>query len=132
MRLVSEKESIGGRNGMDNKSAAVCALSQDVFFGMRIRTVLQNLGYTLRLAKNETELLTAAEGADIALVDFNKPVDWEVLRPILDGDIPVIAFSSHTNIEGFRAAKEAGVTRVVSNGEFSRSLPALMEKYRRA
>jgi CheY-like chemotaxis protein len=117
---------------MDNQSPVVCALSHDVFFGMRIRTVLKNLGYELRLCKNEAELLTAAEGVNIALVDFNKPVDWEILRPILDGDVPVIAFSSHTNVEGFRAAKAAGVTRVVSNGEFSRNLPALMNQYRRA
>ena len=116
---------------MDNTIAVVCALSHDVFFGMRIRTVMQNLGYTLRLAKNEQELLTAAEGTDMALVDFNKPVDWDVLRPILESDVPVIAFSSHTNVEGFRAAKAAGVTRVVSNGEFSRNLPALMDQYRR-
>jgi CheY-like chemotaxis protein len=116
---------------MERQSTVVSALSHDVFFGMRIRTVLQNLGYELRLCKTEEELLTAAEGANLALVDFNKPVNWETLRPILDGEVPVIAFSSHTNVEGFRAAKSAGVTRVVSNGEFSRNLPALMNQYRR-
>lgn len=117
---------------MEHQSAVVCALSHDVFFGMRIRTVLHNLGYELRLCKTEAELLTSAQGADIALVDFNKPVDWHTLRPILDSEVPIIAFSSHTNVEGFRAAKAAGVTRVVSNGEFSRNLPALMSQYRRA
>ncbi len=116
---------------MDSQGAVVCALSHDVFFGMRIRTVLQNLGYDLRLCKNEAELLAAAEGADIALVDFNKPVDWDQLQPVLEGEIPVIGFSSHTNVEGFRAAKAAGLTRVVSNGEFSRNLPALLNQYRR-
>lgn len=121
----------GDSNIMDDKKAVVCALSHDVFFGMRIRTVLHNLGYELRLCKNEAELLEAAEGATTALVDFNKPVDWELLKPILSGPVPVIGFSSHTNVEGFRAAKAAGVTRVVSNGDFSRNLPALLNQYRR-
>ena len=116
---------------MDNENPVVCALSRDVFFGMRIRTVLQNLGYELLLCKNEAELVVAAPGADIALVDFNHGVDWDVLNPVLSSSIPVIAFSSHTNVEGFRAAKAAGVTRVVSNGQFSRDLPALLTQYGR-
>lgn len=110
---------------------AVAALSRDVFFGMRIRTVLAQLGYEMRLCKNEQELVEAVPGAVIALVDFNIPVNWDALASILGGQVPVLAFGSHTNVEGFRAAKSAGVTRVVSNGEFSRKLPALLTQYQR-
>lgn len=113
----------------ENQLGAVAALSRDVFFGMRIRTVLQQLGYEMRLCKNEQELVDAAPGAIIALVDFNIPVDWPALKPVLDSDVPILAFGSHTNVEGFRSAKAAGVTRVVSNGEFSRKLPALLTQY---
>ena len=45
---------------------AVAALSRDVFFGMRIRTVLAQLGYEMRLCKNEQELVEAVPGAVIA------------------------------------------------------------------
>lgn len=113
----------------ENQLGAVAALSRDVFFGMRIRTVLQQLGYEMRLCKNEQELVDAAPGAIIALVDFNIPVDWPALKSVLDSDVPILAFGSHTNVEGFRTAKAAGVTRVVSNGEFSRKLPALLTQY---
>lgn len=117
---------------MDNEKLVVCALSRDVFFGMRIRTVLQNLGYEMALCKNEDELVTAAPDAAIALVDFNQGVDWQALQPLIASTTPVIAFGAHTNVEGFRTAKSAGVRRVVSNGEFSRKLPALLTQYKRA
>lgn len=109
----------------------VSALSRDVFFGMRIRTVLKNLGYEMKLCKTEQELVDATPGAVMALVDFNIPVDWDGLKSVLRGAVPVLAFGSHTNVDGFRAAKAAGVTRVVSNGEFSRRLPALLTQYQR-
>ena len=114
---------------MNDKTLIVCALSRDVFFGMRIRTVLTNLGYELTLCPDELELVKSARNADIALVDFNQGVDWNLLRPLLLGATPVIAFGAHTNVDGFRAAKAAGVTRVVSNGEFSRKLPELLLQY---
>jgi hypothetical protein len=49
----------------------------------------------------------------------------------LRSGVPVVAFGSHTDVDGFRAAKAAGVARVVSNGEFSRSLADLVAKYAR-
>lgn len=115
----------------DSPPEFVAALSRDVFFGMRIRTILNQLGYEIKLCKTEQELEGSSPGAVIVLVDFNIPVDWDALKSVLEGDVPVLAFGSHTNVEGFRAAKSAGVTRVVSNGEFSRRLPALMTQYRR-
>lgn len=115
----------------DHHPGMVAALSRDVFFGMRIRTVLKKLGYEMKLCKTEQELVEAAPGAVMILVDFNIPVDWDALIPVVEGEIPVLAFGAHTNVDGFRAAKTAGVTRVVSNGEFSRRLPALLTQYRR-
>lgn len=117
---------------MDKTPGIVSALSRDVFFGMRIRTVLQQLGYEMNLCKTEAELVDATPGAVLVLVDFNLPVDWPALESILAGEVPIIAFGAHTNVDGFRAAKSAGVTRVVSNGEFSRRLPALLTQYQRS
>lgn len=108
----------------------IYALSRDVFFGMRIRTVLQQLGYGLQLIKDEAELASAAANAPLVLIDFNGEVNWEALAPLLSSDVPTIGFGSHTMVDAFRAAKAAGVTRVVSNGEFSRKLPELVEQYR--
>lgn len=115
----------------EQQTRLVIALSRDVFFGMRIRTVLGKLGYDLKLCGAEQDLVDLGADAMLALVDFNGQVDWEVLTPLLASATPVLAFGSHTNVEGFRAAKAAGVTRTVSNGEFSRNMPKLLEQYQR-
>jgi hypothetical protein len=110
----------------------IVALSRDLFFGMRVRTVVRQLGYDLTLVNSEARLLAAIDEGEpvLTLVDFNQPVDWATLTPLLEGPVPVLAFGSHTDVEGFRTAKAAGVTRVVSNGDFSRRLPELVDQYR--
>lgn len=110
----------------------IVTLSRDVFFGMRVRTILRQLGMDLILTKDEAATVEAAAGGEtiLALVDFNQPVDWVTLEPLIASEVPVVAFGSHTDVDGFRAARAAGVNRVVSNGEFSRNLPGLIEKYK--
>ncbi len=130
----ARKEEINvGRNpevtGREHRHAIVCLLSTDAFFAMRIRPVLQHLGLTMKLYRNEADLVTHSTDAGLILVDFNGPVEWEALTPVIRRRASVIAFGAHTNVDGFRRAKGAGVTRVVSNGELSRSLPDLIGKY---
>ncbi|MCA9834658.1 MAG: hypothetical protein KC435_11975 [Thermomicrobiales bacterium] len=111
---------------------SIAALSRDVFFGMRIRTVLRNLGYNMVLCKNESELVQQSESVALVLVDFNMPVAWSEIDEVLKGPVPVIAFGAHTNVEGFKTAKSSGATRVISNGEFTRKLPNLLAQYLKA
>ena len=113
----------------ESSSRRIFALSRDVFFGMRIRTVVAQLGYQLHLSHDEAELLERSSSAALVLVDFNSPVSWGELADLLASDVPVIAFGAHTNVAGFRAAKAAGVTRVMSNGEFTRKLPGVLGQY---
>lgn len=110
--------------------------SRDVFFGMRVRTIVKQLGYSITLHK-EAEPFVAYMAATtshpvLGLVDFNQPVNWSELASVLSSDVPVIGFGSHTDVDGFRQARHAGVDRVVSNGEFSRNLPDLIAKYERS
>lgn len=114
-------------------NGTIVALSRDLFFGMRMRTIIRQLGYSIQLIKDESSLVDVAmsDAPLLAFVDFNQSVDWDALAPLISSDIPIVGFGSHTYVEGFRAAKAAGVDRVVSNGEFSRSLPDLIEKYRK-
>jgi len=118
-----------------DQSEAIAVLSRDLFFGMRIRTALKQLGYSMMLVKDEASFVSALEDPSsvpvLGLLDFNQPVDWEAVSRLAGGAVPVVAFGSHTDIEGFRSARAAGVTRVTSNGDFSRSLPDLIAKYRR-
>ncbi|HYI24195.1 MAG TPA: hypothetical protein VD767_02205 [Thermomicrobiales bacterium] len=111
----------------------VAVLSRDLFFGMRIRTSLRKLGYIVAIAQDPAtfgnHLVQGDQRASLGIVDFNGPVDWESLRLAIDSGVPIIAFGPHTDVEGFRAARAAGVTRTISNGEFSRSLPDLAQRY---
>lgn len=112
----------------------IAVLSRDVFFGMRIRAALKQLGHDLALVKSEAEL-AAALGASptLALVDFNTPVDWDAIAAAIAAHpgVPVVAFGAHTDAEGFRRAKAAGVARVVANRAFSQQLPDLIARYAR-
>jgi hypothetical protein len=42
---------------------------------------------------------------------------------------PLLGFGPHVDVDGRRAAKAAGLTRIVSNGEFHRDLVALVARY---
>ncbi len=111
----------------------VAVLSKDLFFGMRIRTSLRQLGYSVAIAQDAATFSRHLEQGDqracLGIVDFNFPVDWDQVTEAIGIGVPILAFGPHTDIEGFKAAKRAGVTRVVANGEFSRSLPDLARRY---
>ncbi len=113
---------------------AIAVLSRDVFFGMRIRTALKQLGYAMTLVKTEPELVTAmADSPALALVDFNTPVAWDAIAAAIEAHpaVAVIAFGAHTDVAGFQQAKAAGVARVVANRSFSQQLPELVERHAR-
>lgn len=114
----------------ETSRGVVVVLSGDLFFGMRIRTTLKGMGFAGRIVTDAKAFAAAIAGEDVVLgiVDFNRPVAWDVVAP-RERDVPVIAFGAHTDVDGFRAAKEAGVARVISNGSFSEQLPALLERY---
>jgi CheY-like chemotaxis protein len=113
---------------------AIAVLSRDVFFGMRIRNALKQLGYTLALVGSEADLAAAMGAAPaLAMVDFNTPIDWDaVAAAIADhSGVPVLAFGAHTDTEGFRLARAAGATRVIANRSLSQQLPDLIARYDR-
>jgi hypothetical protein len=100
--------------------------------------VLATLGIEARFV-NDTKQFTVAlkdDGDDIVIgiLDMNGPVDWEVVGETLSGleDVaPTLAFGPHVDAVNLRAAKAAGVTRVVSNGLFHNDMASLIERYRR-
>ena len=110
----------------------VVVLSGDLFFGMRIRTTLKGMGFagTIVTDADAFDRAIGEAGVLLGIVDFNRPIAWEAVAP-RERAVPVSAFGAHTDVDGFRAAKEAGVARVISNGSFSEQLPALLERYAR-
>lgn len=113
-------------------------LNRDLLFGSRVRGALAALGLDARVVGKTGEFIAALRelqgAAAIGIIDMNGAVDWDALADTLRGadDVPpTLAFGSHKDVENLRAAKAAGVTRVVSNGQFHREMPELIERYRR-
>lgn len=109
-------------------------LNRDLFFGVRIGNTLRALGYTVEFVQTTealVERLRGPESVTLGIIDMSAGVEWDRIRSARDAGIatPLLAFGSHLDVEGRRAAKAAGVTRVVSNGDFHRDMVHLVRRY---
>jgi hypothetical protein len=113
-------------------------LNRDLMFGSHIRGAIKALGLQARFVP-DTERFVSAIAAEpeqiaIGILDMNGPIAWDALKTALTSSAsvpPTLAFGPHVDVENRRAAKAAGVSRIVSNGEFHRGAVALIDRYRR-
>ena len=78
---------------------------------------------------------TLGDRAVIAIIDMNGKVDWDAISAALATDDslpPMLGSGSHTDVETRRAAKAAGVNRIVSNGQFHADMAGYVQRYRRS
>jgi hypothetical protein len=114
-------------------------LNRDLLFGSRIRSALVSSGLGAQFVANAEQFASALaehrNSATIGIIDMNGPVDWDVIGNLLGqadpAMPPTLAFGPHVDAENRRAAKAAGVTRIVSNGQFHEDMVGLIERYRR-
>jgi hypothetical protein len=112
--------------------------NRDLLFGSRIRGALGAAGLRPRFVATVDRFTEALDSlgdeAAIAIIDMNDPVPWDAVGDVLAARPtapPTLGFGPHTDAAARRAAKAAGLTRVVSNGQFHRDMTALIERYRR-
>jgi hypothetical protein len=126
-------------DSMNQRPAIAIVLNRDLLFGSRIRSALVALGLNGQFVANSEEFVQALkehrDSAAIGIVDMNGLVSWEVLGAAIasadDALPPTLAFGPHVDAQGRRAAKAAGISRVVSNGQFHSDMPGLIDRYRR-
>lgn len=112
-------------------------LNRDLMFGSRIRGALTRLGLEARFVSDTEAFVDALRDPRpiaIGVIDMNGPVEWETLGSAVqeqEDPPPTLAFGPHVDVEGRRAAKSAGLTRIVSNGQFHSDMDALIDRYRR-
>lgn len=113
--------------------------NRDLLFGMRIRNALRSLGYAPRFTPDTDAFVRAVRESDpapaLAVIDMNGPVDWGLIEALVADPAvvtPLLAFGPHVDVASRRAAKAAGVTRIVSNGDFHRDTVGLIRRYVRA
>ena len=124
---------------MAEGSTVAVVLNRDLLFGSRIRSALVAVGLEGQFVANTEEFVRALnehrDSVAIGIVDMNGPVSWDVIEATLasgsDGLPPTLAFGPHVDAVGRRAAKAAGITRIVSNGQFHSDMPGLIDRYRR-
>ncbi len=128
------------RTSLPTDPLLLIALNRDVFFGVRLRNLAKELGFDLKLVPNAAGVATAlAEKhatTSLVIIDMNvvdQAVDWENLSATLADypAVPSLGFGPHTDVEGRRDAKKAGLTRIVSNGDFHKDAAALIQRYAR-
>jgi hypothetical protein len=126
-------------NGKNMGSGTIVLLNHDLFFGIKIRNALQALDYHVRAVSDTGTFVKLMQAADVrpslGIIDINCGVDWQAIEVMTSerGDgVPLLAFGPHKDVDGLRAAKRAGVTRIVSNGEFHQNMVALVERYARS
>jgi uncharacterized linocin/CFP29 family protein len=116
----------------------VVALVKDLFFSVKIKNELVAHGFTPVFARSTEQFAAMLRERQpvLGLIDLGAGVDWsqvkELGKDLATSDAPILVFGSHKDVEGFRTAKAAGVTRVVSNGQMHANLPSLVAKYARS
>jgi len=124
---------------MSRTPTLAVVLNRDLLFGSRIRSALKSLGLEARFVTTSDQFVDALHeqpgSVAIGIIDMNGAVSWDVIREELsrsNGEhVPTLAFGPHVDVENRRWAKAAGVTRIVSNGQFHADIPGLIDRYRR-
>ena len=115
----------------------VVALIKDLFFSVKVGNELRAHGYEPVIARGSARFveLVAERRPVLGIIDVMAGVDWDAVGRLVEDaatrDMPLLAFGPHMDVEGLRAAKAAGVTRVVSNGQLHADLPGLVRRYAR-
>ncbi|MBA3449780.1 MAG: hypothetical protein H0T18_01055 [Chloroflexia bacterium] len=125
-------------NEPEGARTVAIVLNRDLLFGLRIRNALASLGLDSRFVPDADRFVEAlgahGESTAIGIVDMNGAVAWDSVRDALAASSdapPILAFGPHVDIDGRRAAKGAGVSRIVSNGKFHSDMAGLIDRYRR-
>lgn len=120
----------------DEIQSTIVVLNRDLFFGVRIANALRARGYRVEIAPTPqrfAELVREIAPA-LGIIDMAAVPDWTPLKEIASEPgiaTPLLAFGPHKDITAFRSAKEAGIHRVVSNGDFHRDMLGLVQRYER-
>ncbi len=116
----------------------VVVLSRDLMARIPIADLLRRLGYEPRFVADSAAFVAAlAEGGGrvaLGVIDMNAPIDWDAIAAFAARPerAPLLGFGPHVDVAGRRAAKAAGVDRIVANGEFRRDAASLVPRYARA
>lgn len=115
----------------------------DLLFATKVRSTADALGVPARPVRNPDMLQKRLDQVDDgkangpvtgALIGLDDEAAGQEAAKLIrqvkafDPSIPVIAFAGHVETEALRAGADAGADRVMTNGQFTQSLPALLQE----
>lgn len=111
--------------------APVVYLVQDLLFASKIRATADHLGVAVHAAPNPEELVAAARGARLVILDLRLPQALEALT-LLAGDpetaaVQSVGFIDHERLDVMETARALGAHLVLAKGKFASELPRLLE-----
>lgn len=101
----------------------ILALVRDLLFASKITATARSAGVEVKIIRDPAHLPN--EG-DRLFVDLNQPGTLEAAmqwKTATSGS--VIGFSSHTDADAILRAKEAGIDKILTRGQFDANLPSL-------
>jgi len=112
--------------------AQVVAAIPDLLFRSKVIEAAKALSVSLETVRDPDELIRRVreEKPKLVLIDLQAAVlrPLETLRTL--GDLPVVGYLAHEQTELREQALAAGCTEVLTKGQFSASLPAILERAR--
>jgi len=98
----------------------------------RIEETARKLGYRVKNVDADADFDSAIAAGKPALVIVTFEQDGEAWERLITAarraGIKVVAFGRHTNVQGFRRAKELGADQVVANSQIATELPGVLDK----
>ena len=115
-------------------SRTVLAIVDDLFFAAKIRGTAEELGVTVKFARNADAMLQAArrDHPDLIIFDLNseRVSPAEMARQLKADEglrsIPLLGFFSHVQTELQRLAEEAGIDQVIPRSIFAKYLNEIL------
>ena len=122
----------------DPAARTVVILNRDLMFGSKISSAAKIHGLSPRFVRDtagfDTAIRESGDSAALGIVDMNGEIDWDLIAALAADPVittPLLGFGPHVDVEGRRAAKQAGLTRILSNGDFHRDTAEMIARYAR-
>jgi CheY-like chemotaxis protein len=110
--------------------AHVVVAIPDLFFRSKVLETAKKLDVSLEVARDADEVLQQirAEKPRLVLMDLQAPAIRPLETLIALQGIPVVGFLAHEQLELREQAVAAGCGEVLTKGQFSASLPAILRR----
>jgi hypothetical protein len=104
----------------------VLAVVDDMFFASKIRAVAEAVGVEISFPRTKESLIEKAREAKLVIVDLHAQKINPLSLPAELGDVRLLGFFSHVEVELQRKALAAGYHQVIPRSVFSRDLPQIL------